>query len=253
MKKYTNLTVVKNDEISSGIFDMFLKTDKLSEILPGQFVMLYVGLGEHILPRPISICDVYEPDNTIRLVYQVVGKGTKAFSELNIGHKLKAIFPIGNGFTLESGDKFALIGGGIGIPPMLYTAKLLKNLNPNAEITAFLGFRSDIYLVSDFEKLGVNVNVSTDDGSFGFKGNAVQNIGDEVFDYVYACGPNPMLKAVADYAAKKQLNAQISTEERMACGIGACVGCVVKMKDGSYKKSCVDGPVFDAKAVSFDE
>jgi len=253
MKKFTKLTLIKNEQISPGIFDMHLKADEFPNISPGQFVMLYVGQGEHILPRPISICDVNEVEKTVRLVYQVVGKGTEIFSNLTSGTELKAILPVGNGFTLSKGSKFALVGGGIGIPPMLYTAKLLKHLNPNAEITAFLGFRSDTYLVSDFEEIGVNVKVSTDDGSVGFKGNAVQNIGDEIFPYVYACGPNPMLKAVVEYAKRTDANAQISTEERMACGVGACVGCVVSMKDGSYKKTCVDGPVFDSKEVNFDD
>ena len=253
MKKFTNLTVTKNEQIAPDIFDMQLRTAELPSIQPGQFVMLYVGKGEHILPRPISICDVYEAERSIRLVYQVVGKGTEIFSQAKPGDELKAILPLGNGFDIRNGKKFALVGGGIGIPPMLHTASEIRKGNPNAEITAFLGFRSDTYLVADFEDLGINVKVSTDDGSSGFKGNAVQNMGSETFDAVYACGPNLMLNAVAEYAARHEVDAQISAEERMACGVGACVGCVVKMKDGSYKKACVDGPVFDSKEVSFDE
>ena len=279
MKKFTDLIITKNKQIAPEIFDMYLKADELPPIQPGQFVMLYVGKGEHILPRPISICDVYEAEKTIRLVYQVVGKGTEIFSQAKPGDVLKAILPLGNGFDIKEGDKFALVGGGIGVPPLLYTARKLLEANPNAQVTVFLGFKSDKYLdgafrelnvrritstsgvntdtlfTPDFEKTGyhVKVEVSTDDGKHDTKGNVMKTIGDEFFPYVYACGPRPMLKAIAEYAEKREADAQISAEERMACGIGACVGCVVKMKDGSYKKACVDGPVFDSKEVSFDE
>jgi dihydroorotate dehydrogenase electron transfer subunit len=254
MKKFTNLTIIKNEQIANEIFDMTLKAEDLPEISAGQFIMLYVGKGEHILPRPISICDVFEEDKAIRIVYQAVGKGTEIFSKAEPGDVLKAILPIGNGFDIKNGDNFALVGGGIGIPPLLYTAKMIKKVNPSAEITAFLGFRNnDTYLTADFENAGVNVKISTDDGSVGFKGNAVQNMGDSVFPIVYSCGPKPMLKAVAAYAENHGVLAQLSMEERMACGVGACVGCVVKMKDGSYKKACVDGPVFDGLEVDFNE
>lgn len=214
----------------------------------GQFVEVYPDNGANLLSRPISICEIDKNEGTLRLVFQIVGKGTKLFSELQPNDQVRLLGPCGNGYTLGEG-KAILVGGGIGVPPLLETCKQLKG-----EKIVVLGFRSGSFLVEEFEKLGAKVYVATDDGSVGFKGNVVDLLKAENItgDMIYSCGPKIMLKFLSMYADEKNIPCQVSMEERMACGIGACVGCVVQIKDGdgwTYKKVCKDGPVFDSKEV----
>lgn len=250
-KTKESLRIVSQEEIGKGIFSMWLQADRMAEAArPGQFLSLYTRNGSKLLPRPISICEIDRENGRIRLVYRVTGKntGTEEFSRLHPGITVEAMGPLGNGFPLEEaeGKKVFLIGGGIGIPPMLQTAKELK-----AEKTAVLGYRDELFLNEEFAEYA-DVYVATEDGSAGTKGNvmdAVREHGIEA-DVIYACGPKPMLRAIKAYAEEKGIECYISMEERMACGIGACLACVCQSKevDGHShvhnKRVCKDGPVF---------
>ena len=250
-KTKENLTVVSQEEIGKDIFSLWLQTDQMAQYArPGQFLSLYTGNAGKLLPRPISICEIDKETSRIRLVYRVTGKntGTEAFSKMQPGDKIEALGPLGNGFPLEEaeGQKVFLIGGGIGIPPMLETAKQL-----NAQKTAVLGYRDELFLNEEFAKYA-DVYVATEDGSSGTKGNVLNAIQEKALeaDVIFACGPTPMLRALKEYAAANHITCWISMEERMACGIGACLACVCKSKDIDAhsqvhnKRVCKDGPVF---------
>ena len=250
-KTKENLTVVSQEEIGKDIFSLWLQTDQMAQnARPGQFLSLYTGNAGKLLPRPISICEIDKETSRIRLVYRVTGKntGTEAFSKMQPGDKIEALGPLGNGFPLEEaeGKKVFLIGGGIGIPPMLETAKQL-----NAQKTAVLGYRDELFLNEEFAKYA-DVYVATEDGSSGTKGNVLNAIQEKTLeaDVIFACGPTPMLRALKEYAAANHITCWISMEERMACGIGACLACVCKSKDIDAhsqvhnKRVCKDGPVF---------
>ena len=250
-KTKENLTVVSQEEIGKDIFSLWLQTDQMAQYArPGQFLSLYTGNAGKLLPRPISICEIDKETSRIRLVYRVTGKntGTEAFSKMQPGDKIEALGPLGNGFPLEEaeGKKVFLIGGGIGIPPMLETAKQL-----NAQKTAVLGYRDEVFLNEEFAKYA-DVYVATEDGSSGTKGNVLNAIQEKTLeaDVIFACGPTPMLRALKEYAAANHITCWISMEERMACGIGACLACVCKSKEKdahsnvNNKRICKDGPVF---------
>ena len=221
----------------------------------GQFV--HIRLPGFTLRRPISICEV--EGDSLRILFDVRGEGTRAMAQLREGDSLDVMGPLGNGFTLLDPQKKAVVvGGGIGVPPMLQTA---KHYAGNA--TAILGFRDagKIVLTQDFEKYGVRVMLATDDGSAGHHGLVTdllrQRLEEEKPDIVYACGPKVMLKFVAQMCAQYGVRCEVSLEERMACGVGACLGCAtpIRREDGSvtYLHVCKDGPVFDAERVVFDE
>lgn len=250
-KTKENLTVVSQEEIGKDIFSLWLQTDQMAQYArPGQFLSLYTGNAGKLLPRPISICEIDKETSRIRLVYRVTGKntGTEAFSKMQPGDKIEALGPLGNGFPLEEaeGKKVFLIGGGIGIPPMLETAKQL-----NAQKTAVLGYRDELFLNEEFAKYA-DVYVATEDGSSGTKGNVLNAIQEKALeaDVIFACGPTPMLRALKEYAVANHITCWISMEERMACGIGACLACVCKSKEKdahsnvNNKRICKDGPVF---------
>ena len=243
--------VWENKKIEVDIYSMWIEDTKLAkDAKPGQFLSLYSADGSNLLPRPISICEIDSVSGRLRLVYRMVGKGTKEFSLLNKGDQIEVMGPIGNGFHLE-GTKAILIGGGIGIPPMLELAKQL-----GCEKQIILGYRDITFMEDDFSSYG-KVYISTEDGSKGVKGNVldvIQQFGLEA-DIIYACGPTPMLKGIKNYAQNKKIKAQLSLEERMACGIGACLGCICKSKEKDHhsnvnnKRICKDGPVFYADDI----
>lgn len=249
MKAVEMAKVLSIDFISDSICDLKLKCPEIAkEAKAGQFVEVYPDNGVNLLSRPISICQIEKEEGSLRLVFQIVGKGTKLFSELKAGDEIRVLGPCGNGYTLGSG-KSVLVGGGIGVPPLLETCRQL-----DGEKVVVLGFRSGSFLTEEFEKLGAKVYVATDDGSVGFKGNVVDLLKAENIkgDMIYSCGPKIMLKFLSVYAEENNIPCQVSMEERMACGIGACVGCVVQIKENdgwTYKKVCKDGPVFDSKEV----
>ena len=245
--------VVRQQQIDEGIFDMELSFPKGAALAkPGQFIAMYCNDKSKLLPRPISICGINKEEGTLRVVYRVAGEGTKEFSEMKEGDTLEVMGPLGNGFALKE-EKAIIIGGGIGIPPMLELAKQL-----NVEKTVVLGYRTSTFLKDEFEAV-CDVKVATEDGSQGAKGtviDAIEKYGVEG-KVIYACGPMPTLKALAVYAEEHGMEAQISLEERMACGIGACLGCICKTKEKDHHTNvnntriCKDGPVFDAKEVVF--
>ena len=250
-KTKESLKIVSQEKIGTGIFSLWLQADNMAaNAKPGQFLSLYTKDGSKLLPRPISICEIDKENGRIRLVYRVTGKntGTEAFSRLHPGISIETMGPLGNGFPLEEteGKKVLLIGGGIGIPPMLETAKQL-----NAQKTAVLGYRDELFLNDEFKKYA-DVYVATEDGSAGTKGNVLNAIKENALeaDVIFACGPTPMLRALKQYAEENNIKCWISMEERMACGIGACLACVCKSKEIDAhsqvhnKRVCKDGPVF---------
>lgn len=244
--------IISQEEIAPGIYSMWLKTDNIAgHAKAGQFISIYCEDGSRMLPRPISICEIDGADHALRVVYRIAGKGTEEFSQKHTGMRLEIMGPLGNGFPLKNKKAF-LIGGGIGIPPMLELAKQL-----NCEKQIILGYRnSEMFLLDQFKKLG-SVYVATEDGSYGSKGTVLDAIRDNSLDgeIIYACGPTPMLKALKEFAAERKMECWISMEEKMACGIGACLACVCKSKeiDGHTnvhnKRICKEGPVFRAEEV----
>ncbi|MCI8769548.1 MAG: dihydroorotate dehydrogenase electron transfer subunit [Lachnospiraceae bacterium] len=254
-KKKSIAEVISQKMVSEGIYSMWLSFPKEQDMaaiaVPGQFISLYCQDGSRLLPRPISICEIDREMGRLRIVYRVAGKGTEEFSRLAVGDTVAVVGPLGNGFQKKDG-KSILIGGGIGIPPMLELAKSLEG-----EVSVVLGYRDgNLFLKEEFEPYAA-VYVSTEDGSAGTKGNVIDAIQNEGLsaDQIYACGPLPMLRGVKDYAAKNGISAQISMEEKMACGVGACLACVCQSKETdthsnvNNKRVCKDGPVFDAQEI----
>ena len=245
--------VISQKALTSDVYSLWLDVGEMvKNVKAGQFVSLYSKDGSRMLPRPISICEAAKATKAIRLVYRVVGEGTREFSRLAPEDQIKIMGPLGNGYTL-SDKKALLVAGGIGIPPMLQLAKELKRV----EKTIVLGYRdSQTFLKDELERYG-RVVAASEDGSVGVKGNVLDAIREEGIegDIIYSCGPTSMLRAVKAYAEEKGMEAQISLEERMACGIGACLACVCQSKevDGHShvhnKRICKDGPVFDAQEV----
>ena len=244
--------VLEQEQIGEGIFSLWLKTPIHSAVRPGTFVNVYMDDRSHLLPRPISICEADADMSGIRLVYRVAGEGTKFFSGLTEGDEVDILGPLGNGFPETDAQRIMLVGGGIGIPPMLGLAKKYGSRS-----RAVLGFRTETFLLEDFEKTGCEVLIATEDGSTGCRGTVIDAIEDAAAeaDIIFACGPMPMLKAIAAFAYERDIPCFISMEERMACGVGACLGCVtntVEVDDHSKvnnKRICKDGPVFDSTEV----
>lgn len=257
MKKVYYPIIINQKEIVQNIFCMELQCNEIAKAaVPGQFINLYCKEGEMLLPRPISICEVNSEKGIVTIVYAVVGKGTGSFSRFKKGDAIKVLGPLGNGFKIDkSVSTHILIGGGIGVPPLVELAKHLKG-----KVYAFLGFAENPILVKELESYGAKVFVATDNGNVGFKGNVIDLLKKENIkgDMIYSCGPKPMLKAVSKWAEDMGIKAQISMEERMACGIGVCVGCTCKTKkkdeeDWQNRKVCTDGPVFWSEEVIWDE
>ena len=245
--------IISQEKIGEGIYSMWLRTDKVADYAKaGQFVSVYCNDGSRLLPRPISICEIDKEKHALRLVYRVAGKGTDEFSAMKEGEELRILGPLGNGFTKKDKKAF-LIGGGIGIPPMLQLAKEL-----DCEKQIVLGYRDELFLLDDFKGQG-EIYIATEDGSAGTKGNVIDAIRENALtaDIIYACGPTPMLRALKSYAAENNIECWISMEERMACGIGACLACVCKSKEKDHhtnvnnKRICKEGPVFLAEEVEF--
>lgn len=279
--------VVDQNALGRGIYDLTLKTTNIAKAAKaGQFVSVYSNDKSKLLPRPISLCGIDRDEDTIRLVYRVTGEntGTEEFSKLVMGDKIRILGPLGNGFTVEPGKKAFLIGGGIGVPPMLQLAKDInsgvvqttgavdintqekgqteeKQINGHGkkicDMNIIMGYRDENTFLLDEFKEQADSFVVTEDGSVGTKGNVIDAINENGLeaDVIYACGPMPMLRALKAYAMEHDMECYVSMEERMACGIGACLACVCKTKDKdahsnvNNKRICKEGPVFNAKEV----
>ena len=261
-KRKETAVIFSQEEIAAGIYSLWIKTSFAKEARPGQFLGVYLNNPAKLLARPISICDVKPEEDLLRMVYRVAGKGTDELSTYNEGTEIKVLGVLGNGYekALGSGDlnealkgkKVIVIGGGIGIPPMLLTAKSI-----DSDVEIVLGYSNgDLFLEDEFEDAG-NLHIATVDGSVGTKGTVIDAMKeDEVKgDIIFACGPMPMLKALKEYAKENGMKAYISLEERMACGVGACLGCVCKTVKKDHHTNvnntriCVEGPIFDAEEV----
>lgn len=253
-KKKLTATVKSQREIAPNIYDLRLSTELAAGAKAGQFVCLYPKDKSTLLPRPISICEADGESGILRLVYRVVGKGTKEFSGLKEGETVEILGNLGNGFPVEkaAGKRVFIMGGGIGIPPML---ELARRLQAGKQI--IVGYRDrDTFLKEELEQHG-SVYVATEDGSVGSRGNVMDAIRENGLcaDIIFACGPMPMLRAIKRYAEEQEIPAYISLEEHMACGVGACLGCVVKTREidshshVNNARICTDGPVFEAGEV----
>ncbi len=238
-------TVTENACIAERIYKMILSGD-ISEIkAPGQFVNL--KLDGFFLRRPISICDA--ENNNLTLIYKIVGKGTDRMSKLKAGKKLDVLTGLGNGYDITlSGNNPLLVGGGVGIPPLYMLCKRL--IEKKAKPTVILGFGTagEVFYENEFKELGVPVYVTTADGSYGQKGFVTDVMKNLHYTYFYACGPEPMFRAIDKIA---QTGGQYSFEERMGCGFGACMGCSCKTLAGS-KRICREGPVMKREEIIWE-
>ena len=237
--------ILSNRQLAKDTWEMVLGGDSSALTHPGQFINIAIeGL---YLRRPISVCH-YE-EGSITIIYKVVGKGTTKMTAMQPGKMLDVLVGLGNGFDVEQarGHKVAVIGGGVGVPPMYDTARRLKRMG--ADVTAILGFATkDVsFYIEKFEALGIPVLVTTDDGTLGRKGFVTDALRESGCDYFLACGPTPMLRALH----RTGIPGQLSFEERMGCGFGACMGCTCHTLVGT-KRVCKDGPVFPTEEVTFE-
>ena len=230
--------ILENKLLAKDVYKMILKGDTKYIKAPGQFINLKID-GCY-LRRPISVSDWDE--NTITIIYKIFGKGTEIMSKMNVGEKLDILTGLGNGFNTNlSGQRPLLIAGGVGVPPMYKLCKELIQEGKSPIVVLGFNTKGEMFYKNEFKNLGAKVYVSTVDGSFGIKGfvtDALKDLKD--YTYYYACGPMPMLKAVYENLA---VNGQLSFEERMGCGFGACMGCSIQTKEGT-KRVCKEGPVF---------
>ncbi len=234
--------ILENKCIAKNIYEMKLMGDTLALTKPGQF--LNIKLEGCFLRRPISVCDYDE--NTITIIYKVVGEGTEKMSKMKKDETLDILNGLGNGFdTSKSGQNPLLIGGGVGVPPMYNLAK--KLIKEGKDVSVIIGFNSqdEVFYKNEFEDLGAKVYVATADGTMGTKGFVTDVMKNLDYDYFFTCGPEPMFKAIEKTAAT---SGQYSFEERMGCGFGACMGCSCKTKYGN-KRICKEGPVLEREEI----
>ncbi len=243
--KQSIFQILSNTPLTDSVYKMVLSGDTSAITAPGQFVN--IQLAGKFLRRPISVCDY---DNTsLTLVYKVVGKGTKAMSEMTGGESLDILTGLGNGYDLTpSGQKPVLLGGGVGVPPLYHLAKKLIEQGKNVSVILGFNSKSEIFYEEEFKNLGCDVTVTTVDGSYGVKGFVTTALAGMDYSYFYTCGPEPMLKAVYKAATT---SGQMSFEERMGCGFGACMGCSCKTLTG-YKRICKEGPVMKKEEILWD-
>ena len=238
--------IQSNEQIAKNVYRMQLGGDTTG-ILPGQFVNIRVQ-GQ-FLRRPISVCNVEQPLNNVEphltIIYKVVGVGTEAMSHLPVGTQLDVLTVLGNGYNLsKAGDAPLLVGGGVGVPPMYMLARQLREMGKNVRVILGFNTKDEVFYEEEFRALGCDVTVTTVDGSHGIKG-FVTNALDGQQSYYYTCGPLPMIKALLQAAGT---NGEVSMEERMGCGFGACMGCTIQTTQGP-KRVCKEGPVFPAEIL----
>ncbi len=242
-------TVLENKQIAENIFSLTFATEEQIPVRAGQFAML--GAGEHVLRRPIAICKA--EGERVTVCYQVKGAGTKLLSQnYRAGEKLSVLLPLGNGFFVkEEEKKVAVVGGGVGIFPLI---SVIRAYAGEKEIYAYMGFRNKNALCMEYEMARADkLVVATDDGSYGYHGTSVQALMQDFDrvqpDVILACGPTPMLRALKNAVADKGVPTYVSLEERMGCGIGACLVCVCEQTNGANARVCKDGPVFEIHDV----
>ncbi len=231
--------VISNELIALNTYKMVLKGSISAK--PGQFIN--IKLSNHYLRRPISISRIHT--DSFEIIYKIKGQGTKDLAQIKSGSELDILYPLGNGYELVSNRKVLLVGGGVGIPPLL---ELYHQLKINNEVKLLIGLNNlEENAYDEYQPI-----VATIDQTNVFHGNVVEYLQQHNvdYDYVYACGPMPMLKALQKYVS---VDGQISIEERMGCGFGACMGCSCKTKSGGYKRICVEGPVFEIKELDLDD
>lgn len=255
MKVETRCKIIDKRRLSADAVFLTLQVGDMVRknfCAPGQFVHIKCG-ESRFLRRPISVCLCMEdqPEDTLAIVFEVRGEGTAWLADRETGDMLDVLGLLGNGFSMETAGRYLLVGGGIGVPPLLGCASRSSQ--------AILGFRSreKAILIDRFQEACAGVQVATDDGSLGYHGFVDALVRrtletDQNFTAVLACGPKPMLKSVARAAAEFGVPCQVSMEERMACGVGACLGCATPMADGTMKHVCKDGPVFPASEVDWN-
>lgn len=262
MKVNCKSEIVKIEKLKEDLYKFSIKAEEVvSSALPGQFIDVRVVDGiEPLLRRPISIFNLDKENGILEFIFQVKGKGTKLLSTRKVGEKLDIIGPLGYGtFSIENYKKVAIIGGGIGMFPLYELAKELKE-KTTSNVHIYMGFRNKelITLEEEFKNVSDELTITTDDGSYGISGFAINELKKdcekETPDKIFACGPLPMLKAVQSFAAQNNIPCEISLEERMGCGIGVCLGCAVKTAKSpsdapEYVHVCKAGPVFDANYV----
>ena len=238
--KQTIYTILSNEQIAKNVYRMLLAGDTTG-ILPGQFVNIRVE-GQ-FLRRPISVCNI--TDGVLTIIYKVVGVGTEAMSHLPVGTQLDVLTVLGNGYDLtKAGDAPLLVGGGVGVPPMYMLARQLREMGKTVKVILGFNTQDEVFYEDEFRSLGCDVTVTTVDGSHGVKG-FVTNAMDGQQSYYYTCGPLPMIKALINTLGT---NGEVSMEERMGCGFGACMGCSIQTTQGT-KRVCKEGPVFPAEIL----
>lgn len=262
--------IINNKQISPSIYYLELNLPKMAgNICPGQFLHLrLLGTTDPLLRRPLSVNRIVNKNN-VGIIYKVVGKGTYLLKEMAKGETVDVLGPLGNGFNLKRGIKnkgpLIFVAGGMGIAPFI---SLAKNLNvKKKKVVAFIGTdtKAELVCIKELKKFGCEIKLSTDDGTVGYKGY-VSDLLDNYLaksrfkdkPYIYACGPKPMLRALRDVSIKYDLEGQVSLDEMMGCGLGACLGCVVKTRNTKdeavvYKRICKDGPVFDIDEIIWEE
>ena len=248
----TRLDILSNTKLTSDVWRMWLGAcdadgnRAIEAIRPGQFVN--IALDGCYLRRPISVCDTAE--GKVCIVYKVVGEGTTKLKDMTAGSQLDVLLPLGNGFDISvSGERPLIVGGGVGVPPLLMLAKRLADNGKCADVVLGFNTAAEIILADEFRAVGCNVTIATADGSEGCRGFVTDAIAKAEGDnsFFYACGPKPMLRALQQ---QMKIDGQISMEERMGCGFGACMGCTCKTSNGA-KQICTDGPVFFKDEIIF--
>jgi dihydroorotate dehydrogenase electron transfer subunit len=254
--------IIENTGIAPGYYRLQLLAPEIAAAAqPGQFIQLRVAEAactDPLLPRPISLYRINRSAGELELIYKTVGRGTGILADCQSGRTITVRGPIGKGFTLpDHAAKLALVAGGVGMPPLFCLAETLRAQRSELAISLFYGVRSrvDLMELDRWRELGVTVWVATEDGSWGSPGLVTQILIDQMrqvkYDYLAACGPKPMLRAVQQLALDHRLPGELSLEAHMACGVGACLGCACQTTTG-YRRVCVDGPVFDLSEVKFD-
>ncbi|MDD2493674.1 MAG: dihydroorotate dehydrogenase electron transfer subunit [Tissierellia bacterium] len=242
MKVYHS-KVLENRLISTNIYKMTIEIDNLNnDIKPGQFFMLKTLDNSFLLPRPISVNEVGV--NTVTFVYRIQGTGTKSISYVKLKDYIQATGPLGNGFDINLiNGRVAIIGGGIGIAPLLYLTKCLKTTSD-----VYLGYKDEVYLVDEFRRYANKTVVVTENGGIGFKGFVTDYVDYNNYDIVITCGPEIMMNKIASKCRDLNIKCLVSLERRMACGLGACLGCTVETIYGN-KRACKDGPIFAGEEI----